>query len=839
MDSISFEVSAKTARLIGRENISDVDGAILELIKNSYDADADCVYVKYVNPYNKVPDELGLSEIEQFFDKKEISNFYEIKDGRYVLKTDLSVPEKHELKNMILSLSRILVLDNGCGMTQEILKTTWMNIGTDDKEINILSESKKRIKTGAKGIGRFALDKLSLKSQVITKNKNDEAVSWELDWTQFDNAKLLNQVKANINIVNDSFVYIIKGLVGSDYEKLSSYDWSTGTAIILTPIRDFWNKKLYEKVNSNLQNINPLGNVDKFDIIVKNATYPALNYESYSEGISRECYDYMIEAEYDGKDNIKITFDRNEIDINVKGIIVDYSDTDKETYDLGEFWNREIFQREKYKRETFNGRVEFEYTLKEILTKQKDEPFDEYSRIGPFIVKIFYLKNQKSTVEIIRDFKSQIRKKLLNSFSGIKIYRDKFKVRPYGDEGVFYDWLNLSERVQKSPAAASHESGNWRVSPNQVIGSISISRITNPNLEDTANREGMNLNQEYYAFVKLLQGIFEKFEYDRQFPLREYALWFNAKKNAHQVKLQTIYEQVMKEKENAEKEKTEQKNKFDDKKDAQEPTNEESNDEYSKEDLKDVIYSIGKKNENEMTTNQLLTVLSSAGVMAQTFSHEISRVATNLGSRGQHLKESINRLLNYQPYSGDEDFDPFDMIDELNSTDALLSEWVNLIMESVNKENFYTKVVELKEFLEHIRCKWLPLLNRKYIKISNIKCSEEIELSLPAVDLHLLLNNFILNSAYFLEECDGERVIEFKVYKQDAYILLDMKNNGPELDERYKQNPDEILNARESSKRDGTGLGLWVAREAVNRNQGSLHVIPIKEGFMLQASWRL
>ena len=44
---VSFEVSAKAARLIGRENIADVDGALVELIKNAYDADATCVYVGF------------------------------------------------------------------------------------------------------------------------------------------------------------------------------------------------------------------------------------------------------------------------------------------------------------------------------------------------------------------------------------------------------------------------------------------------------------------------------------------------------------------------------------------------------------------------------------------------------------------------------------------------------------------------------------------------------------------------------------------------------------------------------------------------------------------------
>ena len=87
MQSMIFQVSAKTARLIGRENISDVNGAIIELIKNGYDADAECVYVKFVNPYNEIPQTLTQSEVKKFFKQRMdlIENNYTIFDGKYNL----------------------------------------------------------------------------------------------------------------------------------------------------------------------------------------------------------------------------------------------------------------------------------------------------------------------------------------------------------------------------------------------------------------------------------------------------------------------------------------------------------------------------------------------------------------------------------------------------------------------------------------------------------------------------------------------------------------------------------------------------------------------------------
>ena len=88
MESVIFQVSAKTARLIGRENISDVDGAIIELVKNGYDADAECVYVKYIQPYNEIPTTITFAEFREFFSgqKEMLENNYEVIEGKYILK---------------------------------------------------------------------------------------------------------------------------------------------------------------------------------------------------------------------------------------------------------------------------------------------------------------------------------------------------------------------------------------------------------------------------------------------------------------------------------------------------------------------------------------------------------------------------------------------------------------------------------------------------------------------------------------------------------------------------------------------------------------------------------
>ncbi|UTW70206.1 ATP-binding protein [Anaerobacillus sp. HL2] len=73
----------------------------------------------------------------------------------------------------------IYILDNGSGMTKEIIEDCWM-IGTDNKRANYKSE-KERIKSGEKGIGRFALDRLGSKCDMYTKHKSEKLILWRND----------------------------------------------------------------------------------------------------------------------------------------------------------------------------------------------------------------------------------------------------------------------------------------------------------------------------------------------------------------------------------------------------------------------------------------------------------------------------------------------------------------------------------------------------------------------------------------------------------------------------------------------------------------------------------
>ncbi|WP_367401488.1 ATP-binding protein [Solimonas sp. SE-A11] len=111
----SFSVSSRVALQLGRESISSSITAVVELVKNSYDADAENVRIRFSS---------------------------ETPNGRI-----------------------LVIEDDGDGMTSKDLLDHWMVIGTSNKVERRRSAGKKRAVTGEKGLGVGAQRKLTQGAQ--------------------------------------------------------------------------------------------------------------------------------------------------------------------------------------------------------------------------------------------------------------------------------------------------------------------------------------------------------------------------------------------------------------------------------------------------------------------------------------------------------------------------------------------------------------------------------------------------------------------------------------------------------------------------------------------------
>lgn len=222
---IPFAISARTAHLIGLENFANAEGAIVELVKNSYDADADiCVVVA------------------------------DIKENK--------------------SESSLYIIDNGTGMTDKIITDHWMTIGTDDKLINARSIKKKRVKSGAKGIGRFALNRLGKHSEMLTfSTDTKKGYLWNVNWTRFDEARILSDVKASLNEISNNDLHSKLHDYGLDklpvYDKLFEGSFH-GTILHISELNDHWDKESLNALLKNLEMLIPSHMQTNFSIYLYN-----------------------------------------------------------------------------------------------------------------------------------------------------------------------------------------------------------------------------------------------------------------------------------------------------------------------------------------------------------------------------------------------------------------------------------------------------------------------------------------------------------------------------------------------------------------------------------------
>lgn len=169
------------------------------------------------------------------------------------------------------------------------------------------------------------------------------------------------------------------------------------------------------------------------------------------------------------------------------------------------------------------------------------------------------------------------------------------------------------------------------------------------------------------------------------------------------------------------------------------------------DDVEEAISLVFKQDIDQKEINDILMSLSSSGVMVGTFAHEIQRVATNLETRNMHLRHSINRLFEKNPYSGKASLNPLPQIEKYETTDRLLSSWINVITNPVMKENMEKKNNNFSSILNRICQEWLPLLEEKKINLSFPTSEDAINFTISELDIYLIVNNFILNSASFLK----------------------------------------------------------------------------------------
>ncbi len=385
---------ARLISLIGDQLISDEPVAVVELVKNAYDADAEEATVRF-----------------------EGDN-----------------PERPE---------RIIVEDHGSGMGLKTVVRSWLEPATNVKRKHERSPLKERAYLGAKGIGRFAAARLAERLRLETKRSQDQrGIVVEINWGQFDQIRYLDDI-------------------GIEYKVKPFNDFVQGTRLTMESVRKQWEEADYENLHTRLSRlISPFDDVKDFKINLLVPWYPNLHGEIQApELISLPRY-------------------------RLKGAL------DDEGY--------------------FTGEMFFNESIHKTFEKLKLGGVDQKPLCGGFELEVRAWDRDREGLEplgeILNSSLTDMRR-TLNAFCGVSIYRDGFRVHPYGEPQN--DWAKLDTRSRQNPVMA--------LANNQIVASLKISRSGNPELVDRSNREGMVLNEAHRALEKWLKevlGLLEKERYE-------------------------------------------------------------------------------------------------------------------------------------------------------------------------------------------------------------------------------------------------------------------------------------------------------------------------------------
>ena len=415
-----FQPTGRLIMSIGKDLIKDLPAALVELVKNSYDADASYVKITYQK-------------------------------------------NEKELK--------IIIEDNGHGMSEDIVLNAWMVPSTDFK-LKQKNSPNGRTYQGRKGIGRYAVSLLGNKLELITIKDCSKTIA-NFDWSEFNSEKKLSEIPIVITTEKTNQANGTKLIIINEYDNS-----------LVDRITEIDSKKV-EKELSKL-----LSNVKDFKIIV--------NYENFYNEKEKNVCKEIEQLEFNNAWHYRLVGD----------IYTDFS------YKLKYFnfyTNEEkIFQntfKEELKKDFIPcGKVSIDYRV-----------YDKDSK-GIKLIMNFINNNQNINLS-----KTEIKEMLIDQ-SGISIYRNDFRIRPYGDKG--FDWLNLDAKRVQNPSMS--------VGSEQTNGKINIESEEDSGLKEKSARDGLYENSNFDTLQRIANLSLNLLEKER-FKYREEERQKEIKKNSKSI----------------------------------------------------------------------------------------------------------------------------------------------------------------------------------------------------------------------------------------------------------------------------------------------------------------
>lgn len=661
----------------------------------------------------------------------------------------------------------LTIEDDGLGMTSEQLINGFMRLSSSDKIHNPISTRYGRYRAGKKGIGRFSTQRLGTKLTVITQTlESDNAISVTIAWDDFESDKELLLISNQIQTVSKSK--------------------DEGTTLIIEGLRDAWTdamiKRAYRYTSDLLQ------------------PFPLSDKRKKSES---ERVDPGFQSKYFRKyndDHLEPIIDDNEAFFQhalaeIEGYVLD---------DGQGCWSLKS-DKLNFPEEVF------------LIGKDRNNDKSKFSYIRDVHFKCYYFIYEQSllptqTLSFIRS--------VANESGGIRLYRNGFRVLPYGEKGN--DWIGLDESTRRRVIIVPHQN-------NSFFGFVEISDNTGHLFEETASREGLIENDAFrelsdFIYRSITGAVLKVAELRNRKGTAGQKNWEKKEKKPPEQEVdEAIFElETLIENEDSDGENKDSSSSSDSKSQFKEKIRKlKAGREREKEEKKELIDEIN-----------MLRILAGLGLVIGEFVHEIDRFLpafdtdirflkravsdfTEALARTERLDENLKSFSTYTAYFYEaisrnvlRDLDPIELRD-------VVYEFEEVIQEDIKASNY----IFHKPVFEDYDLWTVPMHKSEWASI---------------------LFNFYINSKKAIKRAESKGEIKIRCGREGGYVFLEFSDDGDGIP---IENRDKVFNAfftttsaasrnePEGESLRGIGLGLKIVKDIVESYGGEILVANTEEGF--------
>lgn len=418
MDELKFKVSAELKNILGRDLITSDNIAILELVKNSYDAHA--------------------TKVEITFDD-----------------------------------DKIIIADNGKGMTLDELKDKWLFVGysakRDGTEDNSYRSKFKRVYAGAKGIGRISCDRLARYVTLTTKSEESDTVeTLMVDWQSFEQKQ---KVEFDTVAVKHS----------SSREKCNfPLESHHGTILSFTALHGFWGKDEILELRKSLEKmINPFSEANEYKIEI---FAPAFNAQD------REVKNKIEEILTNGNE---LTDENCAHIAKLKNLIVNGA-IENTINDVLKIKTTQIESTLK------NGIIQTRLSDRGEIMYEIEEP-NSFPLLEDVTINLYFLNRAAKYNFSMRMGVTPV------NYGNVFLFRNNFRVWPYGE--VNDDSWGLNQRAQQGY--------NRTLGTRDLFGRVDVETSKIEDFKEVSSRDGGLIMtkpaQELMEFFKLIHKRLERY----------------------------------------------------------------------------------------------------------------------------------------------------------------------------------------------------------------------------------------------------------------------------------------------------------------------------------------